>query len=166
MREDAHYPPQDGKTPWSFTAPWRCCPARSAERRWEASAANGTPPWPCWVANPRRDPARRQCQAGSLTGAVASQKVTEASKAALRLVGNQLSSTKAQGRFTARRTCRAVAKAGHSDPLVAYGCAKDHRIEATLGITGLSCPSAHSDGKVWHLDVGSSHPGAGFGPKG
>jgi Family of unknown function (DUF6467) len=65
-----------------------------------------------------------------------------------------------------RPTGRAVAKAGLSDPLAAYGCAKDHRIEATPGITGLSCPSAHSDGKVWHLDVGSSHPGAGFGPKG
>ena len=31
----------------------------------------------------------RQSQAGSLTGAVASQKVTEAPKGALRLVGNQ-----------------------------------------------------------------------------
>ena len=75
-------------------------------------------------------------------------------------------STKAEGGFTARQTSRAVAKAGLSDPLAVYGCAKDHRIKATLGITGLSCPSAHSDGKVWHLDVGSSHPGAGFGPKG
>ena len=27
-------------------------------------------------------------------------------------------------------------------------------------------PSVHSDGEVWHLDVGSSHPGALFGPKG
>src|SRR5947209_2968783 len=27
-------------------------------------------------------------------------------------------------------------------------------------------PSLHSDGEVWHLDVGSSHPGAGVGPKG
>ena len=24
----------------------------------------------------------------------------------------------------------------------------------------------HIDGSVWHLDVGSSHPGAGEGPKG
>ncbi len=40
------------------------------------------------------------------------------------------------------------------------------RIKATLGITGLSRPSVHSDGVVWHLDVGSSHPGAGEGPKG
>ena len=42
-----------------------------------------------------RKPVERQFQVGSLTGAVASQKVTEASKAALRLVGNQLLSTMA-----------------------------------------------------------------------
>ena len=35
-----------------------------------------------------------QYQAGSLTGAVASQSVTEASKGSLRLVGNQLSEYK------------------------------------------------------------------------
>ena len=28
------------------------------------------------------------------------------------------------------------------------------------------CPRVHIDGTVWHLDVGSSHPGAGGGPKG
>ena len=65
-----------------------------------------------------------------------------------------------------RQTGRAGAKAGPSDPLVARGRARAYRIKATPGITGLSCPSAHSDGKVWHLDVGSSHPGAGLGPKG
>jgi hypothetical protein len=40
------------------------------------------------------------------------------------------------------------------------------RIKGTLGITGLSPPRVHIDGAVWHLDVGSSHPGAGEGPKG
>ena len=40
------------------------------------------------------------------------------------------------------------------------------RIKATLGITGLSLPRVHIDGVVWHLDVGSSHPGAVAGPKG
>ncbi len=34
------------------------------------------------------------------------------------------------------------------------------------GITGLSLPRVHIDGVVWHLDVGSSHPGAVVGPKG
>ena len=36
----------------------------------------------------------RQCLVGSLTGAVASQKVTEASKGSLGLVGNQASEYK------------------------------------------------------------------------
>jgi hypothetical protein len=36
-----------------------------------------------------RYPDEGQCLAGSLTGAVASQKVTEAPKGSLRLVGNQ-----------------------------------------------------------------------------
>jgi hypothetical protein len=40
------------------------------------------------------------------------------------------------------------------------------RIKATSGITGLSFPRVHIDGRVWHLDVGSSYPGAGAGSKG
>src|ERR1700758_2996046 len=103
---------------------------------------------------------------GSLTGAVASQKVTEAPKGSLRLVGNQPSSAKAQGSLTARQTCRAGAKAGLSDPAVACGSAVAQRIKGTPGITGLSFPRVHIDGRVWHLDVGSSHPGAEAGPKG
>ena len=46
------------------------------------------------------------------------------------------------------------------------GIAVAQRIKATSGITGLSPPRVHIDGEVWHLDVGSSHPGAVFGPKG
>ena len=42
-----------------------------------------------------RDPDLGQCQVGSLTGAVASQKVTEASKGYLSTVGNRASSAKA-----------------------------------------------------------------------
>ncbi len=38
---------------------------------------------------------------GSLTGAVASKKVTEAYKGSLRLVGNQSKSAKAEGSLTA-----------------------------------------------------------------
>ncbi len=41
-----------------------------------------------------RYPGREQLQVGSLTGAVASQMVTEARKGSLRLVGNQSSSVK------------------------------------------------------------------------
>src|SRR3954453_2646518 len=113
-----------------------------------------------------RDPDQEQCQVGSLTGAVASQNVTEAPKGSLSLVGHQASSAKTQGSLTARPTSRAGAKAGLSDPTVACGSAVDQRIKGTPGITGLSCPRVHIDGKVWHLDVGSSHPGAGAGPKG
>src|SRR4029078_7076032 len=65
-----------------------------------------------------------------------------------------------------RPTGRAGAKAGHSDPAVTNGSAVAHRIKGTPGITGLSFPRVHIDGRVWHLDVGSSHPGAGVGPKG
>ena len=70
-----------------------------------------------------RKPAGGPCQAGSLTGAVASKKVTEAPKGTLSLVGNQVSSVSAQGCLTVRQTCRAGAKAGTSDPAVACGSA-------------------------------------------
>ena len=46
------------------------------------------------------------------------------------------------------------------------GIAIAQRTKATLGITGLSPPRVHIDGEVWHLDVGSSHPGAVAGSKG
>src|SRR6185437_3304238 len=51
-------------------------------------------------------------------------------------------------------------------PAVKRGIAVAQRIKGTPGITGLSRPIVHIDGAVWHLDVGSSHPGAGAGPKG
>src|SRR3712207_8283604 len=75
-------------------------------------------------------------------------------------------SVNAQGSLTARPTSRAAAKAGVSDPAVPSGRAVAQRIKGTPGITGLSRPRVHIDGAVWHLDVGSSHPGAGAGPKG
>src|SRR3990172_6439472 len=77
-----------------------------------------------------------------------------------------MSSVRAQGSLTARPTGRAEAKAGPSDPVVPSGRAMAKRIKVTPGITGSSPPSAHSDGEVWHLDVGSSHPGAEGDPKG
>jgi hypothetical protein len=75
-------------------------------------------------------------------------------------------SVKAEGSLTARPTSRAGAKAGLSDPAALCGRAVAQRIKGTPGITGLSPPRVHIDGAVWHLDVGSSHPGAGEGPKG
>ena len=113
-----------------------------------------------------RDPAGGQCLTGSLTGAVASERVSEALKGSLRMVGNHSKSAKAEGSLTATPTGGAGTKVGLSDPVVESGIAIAQRIKATLGITGLSLPRVHIDGVVWHLDVGSSHPGAGAGPKG
>ena len=82
------------------------------------------------------------------------------------LVGNQQSSVKAEGCLTARQTSRADTKVGLSGPAALYGRAVAYRIKATPGITGLSVPRVHIDGPVWHLDVGSSHPGGVVSPKG
>ena len=101
-----------------------------------------------------------------MTGAVASQRVTEALKGSLSAVGNRAKSVKAEESLIARQTSRASTKVGLSDPAVPNGRAVAQRIKATPGITGLSPPRVHIDGEVWHLDVGSSHPGAEAGPKG
>ena len=85
-----------------------------------------------WVGD--RD--QGQCLMGSLTGAVASQKVTEAPKGSLNLVGNQVASVSAQGSLTVRLTGRAGTKVGTSDPAVACGSAVAQRIKGTSGITG------------------------------
>ena len=83
-----------------------------------------------------RDPDRGQCLVGSLTGAVASQNVTEAPKGSLNLDGNQVLSVSAQGSLTARRTCRAGTKVGTSDPAPPSGRGVAQRIKGTPGITG------------------------------
>jgi hypothetical protein len=103
---------------------------------------------------------------GSLTGAVSSQRVTEEYEGILSMVRHHAMSAMAKGCLTARLTSRAGTKVGHSDPVVLYGRAIAQRIKGTPGITGLYPPRVHIDGGVWHLDVGSSHPGAGAGPKG
>ena len=83
-----------------------------------------------------REPDQEQCQVGSLTGAVASQKVTEAPKGPLSLVGNQVASASAQGGLTVRGTPRAGTKVGTSDPAAPRGRAVAQRIKGTSGITG------------------------------
>ena len=65
-----------------------------------------------------RDPAMGQCQAGSLTGAVASERVSEALKGSLRMVGNHPQSAKAEGSLTVTPTGGAGTKVGLSDPVV------------------------------------------------
>ena len=93
-------------------------------------------PYRTGVLTQTRNPGRRQGQAGSLTGAVASQRVTEAPEGPLRLFGNQPASVKAQGSLTARATARAETKVGYSDPVVPRGRAIAQRIKGTPGITG------------------------------
>ena len=78
----------------------------------------------------------RQRMVGSLTGAVASQRVTEARDGGLKPVGHRLLSAKAQARLTASATARAGTKVGLSDPVVPRGRAIAQRIKGTLGITG------------------------------
>ena len=84
----------------------------------------------------RRHPAPGQRMVGSLTGAVASQRVTEARDGGLKPVGNRLLSAMAQARLTARLTSRAGTKVGHSDPVVPREWAIAQRIKGTPGITG------------------------------
>ena len=71
-----------------------------------------------------------------MTGAVASESVTEAPKGSLRLNGNQPQSVKAEASLTARETPRAGTKVGLSDPTAPRGRAVAYRIKATPGITG------------------------------
>ena len=73
---------------------------------------------------------------GSLTGVVASKSVTEASKGALRTIGNRPQSVMAKGRLTGRQTSRAGRKLEHSDPVFPYGRDIAQRIKGTPGITG------------------------------
>src|SRR5262249_6103272 len=106
------------------------------------------------------------CEVGSLTGAVSSQSVTEEFKGTLSPVGNRAASARVEGCLTARPMSRAGRKRGPSDPAAPDGRAVAQQIKGTPGITGLSPLSVHSGGEVWHLDVGSSHPGGGEAPKG
>ena len=62
-----------------------------------------------------------QCQVGSLTGAVASKRGTEAPKGTLRMDGNHSKSAKAEGCLTVRVTTRSETKVGLSDPAVLSG---------------------------------------------
>ena len=70
-----------------------------------------------------RKPGTGPWQMGSLTGAVASQRVTEALKGTLRMVGNHSLSVNAEECLTARETTRAGTKVGVSDPAVQNGMA-------------------------------------------
>ena len=84
----------------------------------EVESPLGYHPFIAGVLTVCRYPGTGHCQVGSLTGAVASQNVTEAPKGSLRMVGNHSKSVKAEGSLTVRQTCRTDAKAGLSDQVV------------------------------------------------
>ena len=86
-----------------------------------------------WILIPIKG---RHCLVGSLTGVVASKRVTEEREVWLSTVCNRVSSVKAQARLTVRPTSRAETKVGHSDPVVPHGRAIAQRIKGTPGITG------------------------------
>ena len=64
-----------------------------------------------------RKPDGGQCLTGSLTGAVASERVSEALKGSLRMDGNHSRSAKAEGSLTVTPTGGAGTKVGLSDPV-------------------------------------------------
>ena len=64
-----------------------------------------------------RKPGGGQCLTGSLTGAVASERVSEALKGSLRMDGNHSESAKAEGGLTVTPTGGAGTKVGLSDPV-------------------------------------------------
>ena len=91
------------------------------------------PPFVYLEPNPLKG---RHCLAGSLTGVVASKRVTEAFKGTLSTLGNRALSAIAEGCLTVRPTSRTGRKLGYSDPVVPYGRAIAQRIKGTPGITG------------------------------
>ena len=94
-----------------------------------------------------RKPGKRQCQAGSLTGAVASERVTEAPKGTLRMDGNHSKRAKSEGCLTARPTSRAGTKVGLSDPAVREWNCRRSTDKSYLGDNRLISPkSSHRRG--------------------
>ena len=96
----------------------------------------GYHPYDAGFLTKARYPGRGQCLPGSLTGAVASERVSEALEGSFMMDGNHQKSVKAEGSLTATPTGGADTKVGLSDPVVESGIAIAQRIKATLGITG------------------------------
>jgi len=64
----------------------------------------------------------RQCVAGSFSGALPSQKVTEGSQGWLGANGNRADSVMAKTSLTVRCRYQTDAKAEHSEPMVGFRC--------------------------------------------
>ena len=74
---------------------------------------------PCVIGflTDHRKPVTGHCQTGSLTGAVASERVSEALEGSFMMDGNHQKSAKAEGSLTATPTGGADTKVGLSDPV-------------------------------------------------
>ena len=104
-----------------------------------------------------RDPGGGQCQAGSLTGAVASESIGGAQK--ISQDGWKPSrESKAEGGLDCDTDGWSRYESRLSDRWHNVGLPIAQRIKP--GDNRLITPRVHIDGVVWHLDVGSSHPGA------
>ena len=68
--------------------------------------------------------------------------------------------------LTVRLINQTEMKVGHSELVRLCGKFITQQIKGTPGITGLWFLRVLIDETVWHLDVGSSHPGAENGSKG
>ena len=75
-------------------------------------------PWDAGFLTYAHKLGKGQCLVGSLTGAVASERVSEALKGSLRMVGNHSKSAKAEGSLTETPTGGSGTKVGLSDPVV------------------------------------------------
>ena len=89
-----------------------------------------------------RKPGNGQCQVDSLTGAVASERVTEAPKGTLRMDGNHSKRAKSEGCLTARPTSRAGTKVGLSDPAVREWNCRRSTDKSYLGDNRLISPKS------------------------
>ena len=110
-----------------------CELARSLAKYCSPTIGNLTP---CSLAS-------EQYQMGSLTGAVASQNVTEALNGSLGTYRNRAWSVKVEESLTARSTDRAGTKVGLSDPAMHCVLLVAQRIKVTPGITGSSPLRVH-----------------------
>ena len=77
-----------------------------------------------------------------MTGAVASERVTEAPKGTLRMDGNHSKSAKSEGCLTARPTSRAGTKVGLSDPAVREWNCRRSTDKSYLGDNRLISPKS------------------------
>ena len=64
------------------------------------------------------------------------------------------------------QTSKLRVKACYNEPIFFFEVNIDQRIKDTLGITGLWILKVPIKEFVWHLDVGSSHPGGAESAKG